>query len=103
MATMAAGAPRAQTLRDLAEEGKKRAVLLLVFAFGLAFLMSRESSGTRIFMSLPVPTFASAPSGMGACASVISPMRFSVSSAVIRVYAGCPLRSFSIGVRGFGN
>jgi len=103
MATMAAGAPRAQTLRDLAEEGKKRAVLLLVFAFGLAFLMSRESSGTRIFMSLPVPTFASAPSGMGACASAIPLMRFSVSSAVIRVYAGCPLRSFSIGVRGFGN
>jgi sorting nexin-13 len=38
------GAPRrALTARDLAEEGKKRAVLLLVFAFGLAFLMSRES------------------------------------------------------------
>ncbi|GJN15336.1 hypothetical protein PR202_gb02238 [Eleusine coracana subsp. coracana] len=34
------GEHRAQTLRDLAEEGKKRAVLLLVFAFGLAFLMS---------------------------------------------------------------
>lgn len=47
METTAAGAPRAQTLRDLAEEGKKRGVLLLVFAFGLAFLMSRESSGTR--------------------------------------------------------
>ena len=102
MATTAAGAPRAQTLRDLAEEGKKRAVLLLVFAFGLAFLMSRESSGTRIFMSLPVPTFA-VPSWMGACALAIPPMRFSVPSAVIRVYAGCPLRSFSIGVRGFGN
>nr|CAB3460613.1 unnamed protein product [Digitaria exilis] len=43
MATTRAGAggPRAQTLRDLADEGKKRAVLLLVFAFGLAFLMSR--------------------------------------------------------------
>jgi hypothetical protein len=36
------GAQRPHTLRDLAEEGKKRAVLLLVFAFGLAFLMSRE-------------------------------------------------------------
>ena len=44
----AAGAPRAQTLRDLAEEGKKRAVLLLVFAFGLAFLMSREFYEIRI-------------------------------------------------------
>jgi sorting nexin-13 len=37
------GAQRPHTLRDLAEEGKKRAVLLLVFVFGLAFLMSRES------------------------------------------------------------
>ena len=44
----AAGAPRAQTLRDLAEEGKKRAALLLVFAFGLAFLMSREFYEIRI-------------------------------------------------------
>ncbi|KAE8773794.1 hypothetical protein D1007_53890 [Hordeum vulgare] len=30
-------------VRDLAEEGKKRAVLLLVFAFGLAFLMSQRA------------------------------------------------------------
>jgi hypothetical protein len=36
------GTQRPHTLRDLAVEGKKRAVLLLVFAFGLAFLMSRE-------------------------------------------------------------
>jgi sorting nexin-13 len=44
MPTPAPAPPRrALTARDLAEEGKKRAVLLLVFAFGLAFLMSRES------------------------------------------------------------
>jgi len=42
------GAPRAQTLRDLVEEGKKRAALLLVFAFGLAFLMSREFYEIRV-------------------------------------------------------
>ncbi|XP_044984477.1 uncharacterized protein LOC123451968 isoform X1 [Hordeum vulgare subsp. vulgare] len=43
------GAPRAaHTVRDLAEEGKKRAVLLLVFAFGLAFLMSLTSSSVWI-------------------------------------------------------
>ncbi|KAG0519417.1 hypothetical protein BDA96_09G262400 [Sorghum bicolor] len=54
MATTAAGAPRAQTLRDLAEEGKKRAVLLLVFAFGLAFLMSLTSSS--VWFNLPCAT-----------------------------------------------
>jgi hypothetical protein len=104
METTAAGAPRAQTLRDLAEEGKKRGVLLLVFAFGLAFLMSRESSGTRIFISLLVPTFA-AHSGMGSCASAIQPMRLSVYGAVIRVMlpAACPWLSFPTGLRGFGN
>jgi sorting nexin-13 len=48
MATTAAIAPREQTLRDLVDEGKKRAVLLLVFAFGLAFLMSCEFSEIRI-------------------------------------------------------
>ncbi|XP_062180540.1 uncharacterized protein LOC133884943 isoform X2 [Phragmites australis] len=48
------GALRAQTLRDLAEEGKKRAVLLLVFAFGLAFLMSLTSSS--VWINLPVAT-----------------------------------------------
>ncbi|KAL6610700.1 hypothetical protein ACP70R_040669 [Stipagrostis hirtigluma subsp. patula] len=48
------GARRAQTLRDLAEEGKKRAVLLLVFAFGLAFLMSLTSSS--VWINLPVAT-----------------------------------------------
>ncbi|TVU20132.1 hypothetical protein EJB05_36325 [Eragrostis curvula] len=48
------GAQRAQTLRDLAEEGKKRAVLLLVFAFGLAFLMSLTSSSAWI--NLPFAT-----------------------------------------------
>ncbi|KAI4992788.1 hypothetical protein ZWY2020_007101 [Hordeum vulgare] len=37
------GTPRAaHTVRDLTEEGKKRTVLLLVFAFGLAFLMSQR-------------------------------------------------------------
>lgn len=51
METTAAGAPRAQTLRDLAEEGKKRGVLLLVFAFGLAFLMSLTSSS--VWFNLP--------------------------------------------------
>ncbi|KAL6848737.1 hypothetical protein ACP4OV_021320 [Aristida adscensionis] len=50
----AGGARRAQTLRDLAEEGKKRAVLLLVFAFGLAFLMSLTSSS--VWINLPVAT-----------------------------------------------
>ncbi|CAN6327122.1 unnamed protein product [Urochloa humidicola] len=54
MATSAAGAPRAQTLRDLAEEGKKRAVLLLIFAFGLAFLMSLTSSS--VWFNLPFAT-----------------------------------------------
>ncbi|XP_025806448.1 uncharacterized protein LOC112885000 [Panicum hallii] len=54
MAAAAAGAPRAQTLRDLAEEGKKRAVLLLVFAFGLAFLMSLTSSS--VWFNLPFAT-----------------------------------------------
>uniref|UniRef100_K3Z3A6 PX domain-containing protein n=1 Tax=Setaria italica TaxID=4555 RepID=K3Z3A6_SETIT len=54
MATTAAGAPRAQTLRDLADEGKKRAVLLLVFAFGLAFLMSLTSSS--VWFNLPFAT-----------------------------------------------
>ncbi|KAG2617228.1 hypothetical protein PVAP13_3NG179279 [Panicum virgatum] len=48
------GAPRAQTLRDLVEEGKKRAVLLLVFAFGLAFLMSLTSSS--VWFNLPFAT-----------------------------------------------
>nr|CAB3464334.1 unnamed protein product [Digitaria exilis] len=54
MATMRAGAGglRAQTLRDLADEGKKRAVLLLVFAFGLAFLMSPKI-GKEKFVNLP--------------------------------------------------
>ncbi|WVZ99728.1 hypothetical protein U9M48_044989 [Paspalum notatum var. saurae] len=56
MATTAAASavPRAQTLRDLAEEGKKRAVLLLVFAFGLAFLMSLTSSS--VWFNLPFAT-----------------------------------------------
>ncbi|CAN6336682.1 unnamed protein product [Urochloa humidicola] len=54
MATASAGVPRAQTLRDLAEEGKKRAVLLLVFAFGLAFLMSLTSSS--VWFNLPFAT-----------------------------------------------
>ncbi|OEL19894.1 hypothetical protein BAE44_0019087 [Dichanthelium oligosanthes] len=54
MAMAAAAAPRAQTLRDLAEEGKKRAVLLLVFAFGLAFLMSLTSSS--VWFNLPFAT-----------------------------------------------
>ncbi|CAL5096463.1 unnamed protein product [Urochloa decumbens] len=54
MATAAAGALRTQTLRDLAEEGKKRAVLLLVFAFGLAFLMSLTSSS--VWFNLPFAT-----------------------------------------------
>ncbi|KAM0879426.1 hypothetical protein ACQ4PT_034239 [Festuca glaucescens] len=49
MPTPAAAPPRrALTARDLAEEGKKRAVLLLVFAFGLAFLMSLTSSSVWI-------------------------------------------------------
>jgi hypothetical protein len=48
------GAPRrALTARDLAEEGKKRAVLLLVFAFGLAFLMSRESLSPALGRRFP--------------------------------------------------
>ncbi|KAI5016507.1 hypothetical protein ZWY2020_006358 [Hordeum vulgare] len=47
--TTPGGAPRAaHTVRDLAEKGKKRAVLLLVFAFGLAFLMSLTSSSVWI-------------------------------------------------------
>ncbi|CAL4909749.1 unnamed protein product [Urochloa decumbens] len=54
MATASAGALRTQTLRDLAEEGKKRAVLLLVFAFGLAFLMSLTSSS--VWFNLPFAT-----------------------------------------------
>ncbi|XP_062232251.1 uncharacterized protein LOC133929495 isoform X2 [Phragmites australis] len=49
-----AAAQRAQTLRDLAEEGKKRAVLLLVFAFGLAFLMALTSSS--VWINLPFAT-----------------------------------------------
>ncbi|KAF8716456.1 hypothetical protein HU200_026336 [Digitaria exilis] len=49
-----AGGLRAQTLRDLADEGKKRAVLLLVFAFGLAFLMSLTSSS--VWFNLPFAT-----------------------------------------------
>uniref|UniRef100_A0ACD5T6T3 Uncharacterized protein n=1 Tax=Avena sativa TaxID=4498 RepID=A0ACD5T6T3_AVESA len=48
MANQAAVPRRAHTARDLAEEGKKRAVLLLVFAFGLAFLMSLTSSSVWI-------------------------------------------------------
>ncbi|XP_047094603.1 uncharacterized protein LOC124706983 [Lolium rigidum] len=49
MPTPAAAPPRrALTARDLVEEGKKRAVLLLVFAFGLAFLMSLTSSSVWI-------------------------------------------------------
>ncbi|XP_006655634.1 uncharacterized protein LOC102722219 [Oryza brachyantha] len=47
-----AGGPT--TVRDLAEEGKKRAVLLLVFAFGLAFLMSLTSSS--VWINLPFAT-----------------------------------------------
>ncbi|KAF0923590.1 hypothetical protein E2562_006583 [Oryza meyeriana var. granulata] len=53
MAT-AGGPARAHTVRDLAEEGKKRAVLLLVFAFGLAFLMSLTSSS--VWINLPFAT-----------------------------------------------
>lgn len=53
MAT-AGGPGRAHTVRDLAEEGKKRAVLLLVFAFGLAFLMSLTSSS--VWINLPFAT-----------------------------------------------
>ncbi|CAM0953536.1 unnamed protein product [Alopecurus aequalis] len=48
MATPGAAPRRARMARDLAEEGKKRAVLLLVFAFGLAFLMSLTSSSVWI-------------------------------------------------------
>lgn len=56
MATPGGAAPRAAyTARDLAEEAKKRAVLLLVFAFGLAFLMSRESFSQTLAPLLSPP------------------------------------------------
>ncbi|PNT70660.1 hypothetical protein BRADI_2g15390v3 [Brachypodium distachyon] len=55
MATPGGAAPRAAyTARDLAEEAKKRAVLLLVFAFGLAFLMSLTSSS--VWINFPFAT-----------------------------------------------
>jgi sorting nexin-13 len=37
------------TLRDLAEEAKKRVVVLLICLFGLSYLMSREPSLLSFF------------------------------------------------------
>ncbi|KAG8051263.1 hypothetical protein GUJ93_ZPchr0009g663 [Zizania palustris] len=45
------------TVHNLTEEGKKRVVLLLVFAFGLAFLMSHEFTRT-LRECLPSDRFA---------------------------------------------
>jgi hypothetical protein len=94
------GAQRPHTLRDLAEEGKKRAVLLLVFVFGLAFLMSREPPHKFNTSSLLPVSFAAQ---WDTCASSILSMNCPVSSPVVRVYVAFSLRKFGVRLHVLGN